>query len=70
MNPELKKHLVSAGITFFAGFALMVVPELDNISMQSFENGALGGILFAGVRTGLKMLLESFIVWYNDRQGV
>ena len=67
MNKELKRQLISAGVTFFAGFAIVVAPELDNITMDGLSDGALVGLLLTGVRTGLKMLLESFLLWYNNR---
>lgn len=58
MNKELKRHLISAGITFITGFALAVVPMLDSVAMQDVKNGALLGILFAGVRAGIKGVFE------------
>lgn len=60
---EIKKYAISAALTFFTGVALVVVPALDNITIESFKDGALVGLLFAGTRTGIKMLLEAYLAW-------
>jgi hypothetical protein len=61
------EYVKSALITFIAGMALVIVPEIDRISLASFQDGALVGLLFAATRTGFKMLLEGFLMWYSSR---
>lgn len=53
-----KRYLVSALVTFAAGFALVVTPELQTLSLESLEDGALFGLVIAGVRAGIKALFE------------
>jgi hypothetical protein len=53
-----KEHLKSALITFFVAFSIAVVPFIDSLSLETLKNGALFGILFAGVRAGVKAILE------------
>jgi hypothetical protein len=67
MKAETKELIKSAVITFVAGFALVVIPELDTLSLDSLQDGTVVGLLFAGVRTGLKMLLEMYLTWYNNK---
>ena len=58
MNQELKKHLVSGAITFFAGFALFVGPALQDMDAEMVTKGSIVALLFAGVRAGVKLLAE------------
>lgn len=62
-----KRHIISALVTFAAGFAIVIVPELDKLTVDNLTDGALLGLLFSGVRAGFKLLLESFLTWYNRR---
>jgi len=63
----LQRYLISSAVTFFAGFAVAVLPLLDNLTLESIKNGALFGLVFVGVRAGLKALLEAFLSWYKAR---
>lgn len=63
-----KRYIVSSLVTFAAGFAIAVVPQIDQISIASFQDGAVIGILFAGARLGIKMVLEAFLAWYSTKQ--
>lgn len=67
MNPNTKRWLVSTGVTFLAGFAIAVLPKIDTLSLSSLGDGALVGVVFAGVRAGVKAALEAFIAWYSQR---
>lgn len=49
-----KRYLISSLITFVSGFAIAVIPLLDELSMTDVQNGALVGIAFIGIRAGLK----------------
>jgi len=57
-SEDTKRYLVSSALTFFAGFALVLSQELPSLSYQAFQDGALVGIIFTAVRTGIKMVFE------------
>jgi len=53
--------MVSTAITFLTAFAIVVATQIDDITMQSFKDGAVLGVLFAGSRAGIKAVLEAFV---------
>jgi len=61
----MNKHIKSALITFFVAFSIVLIPQLDSISMESFNDGVLVGILFAAVRAGVKGLLEYGVAYFS-----
>ena len=65
---DLKRYAISSALTFISGFALVVVPSIDTLTMDSFRDGTLVGLLFVGTRTGLKMMLEGIVSWYEEWQ--
>lgn len=67
MNPNAKRWLISTGVTFAAGFAIAVIPQLDSLELSSLKDGALVGVIFAGVRAGVKAALEAFVAWYSSK---
>lgn len=64
----MNEYIKSAIITFVAGAALVIVPQIETITLESFKDGTLVGLLFAAARTGIKGLLELFLIWYNSRR--
>ena len=67
MSENTKRWLISTGVTFAAGFAVAVLPQIDTLSLESLRDGALVGVLFAGVRAGVKAILEALVAWYSQR---
>ena len=65
MNETLKRHIISAILTFVSGFALAILPVIDQITLESMQNGAVFGVIFVGIRAGVKALLEIFVAVYN-----
>ncbi len=63
----MKELLKSAAITFLAGMAIVIVPEINTLTPESFKDGTVVGLVFASVRTGLKMALEGFLAWRKTR---
>lgn len=59
------RYVQSSLVTFVAGVALVVVPEINNLTLASLSDGALLGLLFAGARLGVKMVLELYLAWYS-----
>ena len=66
MNPTFKRHLISAIVTFVAAFAIVVVPQIDTVTVDNLTDGTLVGLIFVGVRAGLKALLEMLIPKKDD----
>jgi O-antigen/teichoic acid export membrane protein len=64
MNKTLKRYLLSSLVTFLAGFLSIVLVNIDNITLDSFRDGTLVGILFIAVRTGIKGLIEWFLATF------
>lgn len=62
MNKEtLKRYLVSSTITFLTSFSLVLVTEIDDITIDSFKDGTIVGIVFVAVRAGVKSILEHYL---------
>ena len=53
-----KRYLISSGVTFISIFLIVIVSEIDNITLGSFRNGVMLGILFSAIRAGIKGILE------------
>lgn len=58
MKTSTKKYIFSSIVTFITGFSIAILPMLDSLTLESFENGAITGLIFAGIRAGFKALLE------------
>ena len=58
LSDHWKRYLWSSLMTFLAGFLMAVVPELESLELESLRDGSLVGLVFVGVRTGLKLVLE------------
>jgi hypothetical protein len=58
----MKRHLISAGITFVTAFAIYFLTVIDSLTLESLLSGGLVSVLFVGVRAGIKALLEYFLV--------
>ena len=62
------RYAKSIALTFLAGFAIEVVPLLGSLTLEGLKDGTLDGLIFVGVRTGFKMVLEAFLVaWYAKK---
>lgn len=61
MSDKTKEYLLSTAITFFTGFLIVVAPALDTLTLDSLQDGTLVGILFAGVRLGIKMVVQAIL---------
>lgn len=63
MSDKVKEDIRSAVITFIATFAVVVASQIDTIGDEALKNGAIGGIVMAGVRAGVKALLNIVATW-------
>jgi len=58
-----KRWAISSLVTFLTGFGLVFLNGIDNITLESFQSGALIGLLFVAGRAGVKAIIEAFIKW-------
>ena len=63
MNPNVKRWLISSGISFATGFAMVLLTSIDSLGIESFRDGSLLGLLFVAARAGIKAVVESFLAW-------
>lgn len=63
ISETAKRHLISAGLTFATGFALVMVVDINSLTLESIKAGALVGTVFMASRAGLKLVLEKFLAW-------
>lgn len=61
MKQSHKDLLVSSAITFVTGIAVVLLTEIDNLTLDSIQTGAWIGIIFAAVRAGIKAVLELIV---------
>jgi predicted Holliday junction resolvase-like endonuclease len=58
----MKRYIISSLVTFLSAFALYFVTVIDTVTLEGLTDGALVSLIFVGARTGLKALLEMFII--------
>jgi len=66
LKTNWKEYLLSAVLSFGAGFAITFLIEIDSLSLKSLTDGSLVGLLFLSVRTGIKFVLQVFVLWYQN----
>ena len=67
LSEHWKRYLISSMVTFFAGFSIFIIPNIEELSLENFATGAWVGVVFAGIRAGVKAVLESFVSWYKKK---
>ena len=55
------RYIISTVITFTAGFLVVVTPEVQTLSVDAVQDGAMIGLILAGARAGVKAVAEAFI---------
>jgi len=68
LKDHWKRYVISSVLSFLSGFAIAVIPDIGNLGIESLRDGSLVGLLFLGVRAGVKGLLEVFLGWYSLRK--
>lgn len=58
MKTSTKRYIVSSLVTFITAFSLAILPILDELSLDSFKDGAIVSVIFVGVRAGIKAFIE------------
>jgi len=54
-------ELKSIGYTFLAGFLMEIYPLIKEVSLENFTKAFVVAVLFAGIRSGIKALIEAFL---------
>ena len=67
MNQTTKRYLISSAVTFLTAMAVVILANIDNITLQSFQDGSIISIMFVAARGGVKALLE-FLVGQTANQ--
>lgn len=62
MTSTQKEYFISSLITFGTGFIMALIPVIDSLTVDSFQNGAMFGILLAALRAGIKALAEMWLM--------
>jgi hypothetical protein len=58
MNETTKRYLISSLVTFLTAFAGVILIDIDKITLSSFSDGAIVGLVFTAGRAGVKAVLE------------
>ena len=66
MNQTLKRYLISSGTTFIAVFALVLLPEISDFTMESLKSGAILGVIVTAIRAGIKAAVEVIIPYFQE----
>jgi len=64
---NIARWAISSGITFAAGMAVVILANYDSVTLESFRDGSILGLLFLAARAGVKGIVEAFMVWYSTR---
>ena len=67
MKDLTRRYFVSTFVTFLTGFGIVIVADIDSLTLQSFQDGTFIGVLFAAVRAGFKAVIEAFLATRTDR---
>lgn len=57
----LKRYAWSSFVTFLTGFCLVLLSQWDQVTLQSFADGSIAGVIFVAIRGGVKGLIELFL---------
>jgi len=68
MTDKKKKWLISCVNTFLSGFVLAMLPVVDTLTLVDFRNGVVVGLLFVGVRAGIKAIMEAYLKWLDRKK--
>jgi len=61
MKETTKRYIISSVVTFFTAMALVIIADIDSLTMDSIKQGALVGLSFTALRAGIKAVLEYLV---------
>lgn len=64
MNQNLKRHLISAGITFASTFGLTLALAVQENSF-TFSREALIALVFSALVAGVRAVAKIAVEWFN-----
>lgn len=56
-----QRYFISSVVTFLTGVCLVLINDIDSITLASFKDGTIAGLVFVAVRGGIKALIEAFL---------
>lgn len=68
MNTTLKRHLISAGVTFLSAFLLVIATNLSADSIINWDSAAIVSLLITAIRAGLKGIVEILPTLINEKK--
>lgn len=68
MKQSTKEHLISAGTTFLTSFAIVIMTEIDSLSLMSLRDGTIVGLIFAGARAGIKAVIQAYLSYRASKK--
>lgn len=66
---DIKRYLISSGITFIAVFLLTILPDLSEVTLESLKTGAFLSLIISAVRAGVKASVEVLIPYIQSLLG-
>ncbi len=58
MNRELKRYLISSGITFLSYFLLALSVNIGTLDLDNITWAAIGGVVIVALRAAIKAVVE------------
>ena len=61
----IKRYVVSSLVTFVTAVCIVLLAEVDGLSLSSLKDGTIVGIGFVAIRAGIKAVLELTLSTFN-----
>ena len=63
----IMRWVISSVMTFLAGAFAVLLPEWNEITWDSIQDGSVMGLIFLAFRSGVKAVIELFVMWYSKK---
>ena len=64
-----KRWALSTLVTFLTGFCIILIAQIDQLTMASLADGTFVCVMFAATRAGLKAAVEAFLACRASATG-
>jgi hypothetical protein len=61
----IKRWILSSIVSFLTGFFLILLTEIDGITLETVRDGSYAGTVFLAFRAGIKAVMELFLMTFN-----